>query len=298
MRARDAALILLLATSVPATLPAQDEVAAPAMDAEAVARGEYVFHAAGCEGCHTAKGDDAGFLAGGRALVTPFGTFYSPNITPDEATGIGGWTYQDFRRAVREGVLPDGSAMFPVFPYLSYTGMNEQDLGDLWAYLRSVPAIERTNTAHDAPAPFGWRALLPVWRGLYFDEGPTEAPVGMAPEWYRGAYLVRAVAHCGECHTPRDWLGGLDGSRELAGNPQAPEGDGSIPNITPHEDGLGGWSAGDIDAFLTDGITPDGDFAGGAMAEVIRNSTSRMTEDDRRAIILYLRSLPALPDED
>ncbi len=267
-------------------------------DAAAVERGAYVLAAAGCVGCHTAPAEGGAqpvALAGGRALETPFGTFFTPNITPDPATGIGGWSFADFRRALREGRSPSGTPYFPAFPYTAYSGMTERDIADLWAYLQSVAPVERANTPHELPAPFGWRALLPVWRALHFREGPPAAPLGAAPDWYRGAYLVEVLAHCGECHTPRDWMGGLDQSRAFAGNPEAPEGGGAVPNITPHPDGIEGWTVDDIEWFLADGMLPDGDYAGGAMAEVIRRSTSVLTTEDRRAIGSYLLSLPPRP---
>jgi len=263
-------------------------------------RGEYVFHAAGCYGCHTDVRNKGRPLAGGRPLVTPFGTFYGPNITPDPQHGIGAWSFADFARAVRTGTAPDGAAYYPAFPYTSFTGMSDADLSDLWAYLRSVPPVARADTAHALTFPFGWRWLNHVWQLLYFAPKRFEAgapPGGVADEdaWRRGAYLVNALDHCGECHTPRGALGAMRRDHFLAGNPAGPEGK-PVPNITPHpKRGIGGWSADDIAAYLKIGMNPDGDFAGGAMAEVIEYTTSKLTDEDRAAIATYLRSLP--PEE-
>ncbi|MBP2231970.1 mono/diheme cytochrome c family protein [Azospirillum agricola] len=266
-------------------------------DAGTVARGAYVFQAAGCLGCHTAPEKDgapAGApLAGGRALATPFGTFFTPNITPDPANGIGRWSDADFVRAFREGRRPDGAALFPAFPYASYTRMTDRDLLDLKAYLFSQPAVPIANKPHDLTPPFSWRFLLPAWQWLYLTPGPLPDDPAKPAAWNRGRYLVDALGHCAECHSPRSMLGGLDGDRYLAGNPRGPDG-GKVPNITPHPKGLGDWSDGDLTLMLETGLLPDGDVAGGAMAEVVRNSTSKLTAEDRAAIAAYLRTVPAL----
>lgn len=274
---------------------APDPVAADPVAADPVARGAYVFAAGGCAACHTAAGDAAKPLAGGRALKTPFGIFYTPNLTPDPDTGIGKWSEEDFRRALREGVSPAGEDFYPAFPYTSYTGITDRDLSDLWAYLRSVPPVQQPNQPHQLSWPYSWRALLPGWRLLNFTEGPFLVAAGQSADWYRGAYLVRVLGHCGECHTPRDMLGGLNWYSPFAGNPQAPEGQGKIPNITPDpEHGIGEWSDKDIAYYLETGATPDGDFAGGAMVEVIKNDTSKLVPADREAIATYLKSLKPL----
>lgn len=262
-------------------------------------RGEYVFHAAGCGNCHTdpgSKGDDARPkgepLAGGRPLKTPFGTFYTPNITPHPEVGIGNWTERDFRRAMREGRAPNAAPYYPAFPYTSYTGMTDRDVADLWAYLRQQPASARPNRAHDLNFPFNLRLLMHGWRMLFFEEGEiARADPKQSAEWNRGAYLVRAVTHCGECHTPRNALGAMDRSRELAGNDLGP-GAGKIPDLTPRDGkGAANWSVRDIVEYLTSGMTPESDFAGGEMAEVIDHSTSKMTPEDRRAIAVFVKSL-------
>ncbi|WP_207485079.1 c-type cytochrome [Arenibaculum pallidiluteum] len=267
-------------------------VDATAADAAAVERGAYVFNAAGCVGCHTAK--DGQRLAGGRGIETPFGTFYAPNITPDPGTGIGRWTEGDLARALREGRAPDGSAYYPAFPYTSYTAMTDGDVRDLWAYLMAQPAAVQPNRQHELSPPFGWRFLMTAWQALFFDSGPLPDQSARPAEWRRGEYLVRVLGHCGECHTPRNTLGVTDGGELLAGAAKGPEGK-PIPNLTPHADGLADWSAGDIATVLEIGMLPDGDFVGGGMNEVVQNQTSKLSAEDRRAIVAYLRDIPALP---
>ncbi len=261
--------------------------------ATAVERGAFLFKASGCAGCHTRVKPKGNFLAGGRRLATPFGVFFPPNITPDPIHGIGAWSEGDFRRAMREGRAPDGTVYYPSFPYPSYTGMSDADLGDLWTYLRTVPAVAEASPGHALDFPFNLRILIRFWRGLYFTPGAFRPDAGQSMAWNRGAYLVRALGHCGECHTPRNLLGGLDGARELSGNRNGPEGK-RVSNITPHrKKGIGAWSAADIVALLRDGDLPDGDIVGGAMIEVVENGTAHLTMDDLRAIAVYLRALPA-----
>jgi mono/diheme cytochrome c family protein len=263
---------------------------APPPDVEAVARGEYVFNAAGCLGCHTVKDGDR--LAGGRALETPFGTFYTPNITPHPEQGIGGWSDEDFIRALREGVGPDGTGYFPAFPYTSYTHMSDADLRDLKAYLDAQPASAQENRPHDLPAPFGWRFLLPVWQALFLEEGELPPEDGRDASWHRGRYLVQALGHCGECHTPRNMLGAMEEDGFLAGTPDGPEGK-PVPGITQDpENGIGSWSEGDIAFLLEIGMLPDGDFVGGGMNEVVEQGTSKLTPEDRQAIAAYLLTVP------
>jgi mono/diheme cytochrome c family protein len=256
-------------------------------------RGAYIFTAADCAGCHTNIKANGPLLAGGRPLKTPFGTFYSPNITPDPEHGIGRWTDADFIRALREGVAPDGSHLYPVFPYTSFTRMTDQDMLDLKAYIFSLPTVAQANRAHEIDFPFGWRFTLGAWKLLNFTEGAFAPDPAKDAEWNRGAYLVQALGHCGECHTPRDWLGGLDPSRAFAGTTEGPEG-GKVPNITPDpETGIGSWSRADILRVLKTGMLPDFDAVGSAMGEVVQ-TTSRLTDADRQAIAVYLESLPPL----
>ena len=256
-------------------------------------RGEYLAKAGGCVGCHTEKKQGAVPFAGGRALKTPFGTFHGPNITPHPQAGIGRWTEADFVRAMREGVRPDGANYFPAFPYPSFTKISDADLRDLWAYLRTLPQSDRANQAHDLDFPFGWRLLVAGWKWLYFTPGPFVEDPKRSPTLNRGAYLVQALGHCGECHTPRSALGGSRTDRTLAGG-KGPEGKG-VPNLTPAK--LKKWDDAEVKAFLTTGLTPDGDVPAEAMGEVIDNTTSQLTPADLAALIAYLRSLPPLPDE-
>jgi mono/diheme cytochrome c family protein len=253
-------------------------------------RGEYLSKAAGCVGCHTEDKKDAPPYAGGRALQTPFGIFHGPNITPHPEAGIGRWSEQDFVRAMREGRRPDGAHYFPAFPYPSFTRINDQDLRDLWAYLRSLPQSSRANQPHELKFPFGWRWLVWGWKLLFFKPGPFVADPAKNQVVNRGAYLVNALGHCGECHTPRNFLGGSNTKRAFAGSKLA-----KAPNLTPTR--LEKKGDGEIKDFLLSAMTPDGDVAAESMAEVVRNTTSQLTPQDLDALIGYLRSLPALPDE-
>lgn len=260
-------------------------------DEAAVKRGAYLVMAGGCVACHTDTKKKGPFLAGGRPIKTPFGTFFGPNITPHPEYGIGKWSDRDFVRAMREGVNPDGSHYFPVFPYNSFSGMTDRDLADIKAYLFSVEPVVRTNRRHDIAFPFGWRFLQTFWKWLYPAPGPFVPDPKRTAGWNRGAYLVTALAHCGECHTPRTLLGGLDRELWLAGTADGPEGE-LVPNITPDDEtGVGGWSPDDIATYLKSGLTPDGDFAGSLMADVIEHSTSNLIDADIAAIIEYLKSL-------
>ncbi len=264
---------------------------------EVVARGQYLLHAGGCLSCHTEDADGATPLAGGRALPTPFGTFFSPNITPDPVTGIGGWSDADFLRAFWDGLAPDGSHYYPAFPYPAYTGISRADLLAIKAYLFSLPPVTRRNQPHELPWYLRSRAILGLWKLMYFTPVRFVAEADRAAEWNRGAYLVRHLGHCAECHSPRTVLGAVDRQAELAGNPKGGEGE-RVPNITPDRDsGIGKWIAADIELFLEVGMLPDGDFAGGSMSEVIDDNTSRLTAADRAAVAAYLRALPPLPSE-
>lgn len=296
MTIRAAALVpaLILAAGLASGPAARGQDAAMT---DAIGRGEYVFHAAGCFGCHTDVKNKGPALAGGRALKTPFGTFFGPNITPHADHGIGAWTLEDFTRALRDGIAPDGRPYYPAFPYTSFTRMRDDDIRYLWAYLRTVQPVARANRVHELDFPFNLRGLMWGWRTLFFRPArfrPDAPPAGVddADAWRRGAYLVQAFTHCGECHTPRGALGAVQSKLTLAGNANGPDGD-AAPNITPHDGtGIGDWSRGDIMTYLRIGMDPDGDFAGSAMAEVIEHSTGRLTDTDRAAITAYLRSLP------
>lgn len=268
--------------------------ASAAEPADLLARGKYVFDAAGCVECHTATEPDSPMLAGSRALKTPFGTFYTPNITPDPEHGIGRWSDDDFIRALRDGVSPSGASYFPVFPYTSYTAMSDDDMRALKAYIFSLPPVPRENHPHDIKPPFGWRFLMVFWKWLFFEPGEFAPDPAHDQMWNRGAYLANALGHCQECHTPRNFLGAREAGMAFAGTATGPEG-GRVPNITSDtKTGIGGWTADDLDSLFTLGMVPSGDFVGDGMADVVTNSTSRLTAEDRKSLIDYLLSLPPI----
>jgi mono/diheme cytochrome c family protein len=254
-------------------------------------RGAYVFAAGDCENCHTDKKAKGAFLAGGPPMVTDFGTFFAPNITPDRKTGLGGWSYEDFHRAMREGRGRGGELLYPVFPFPAFTGMTDQDIADLWAYLKTAPPVNQPSRPQKAKAPYGIRPLLAGWRALFFHEGPLKPAPGLTPEQQRGRYLSEAVVHCQECHSPRNGLGAIEPDKAYAGNPKGPDNQ-DAPNITPT--GIGKLTNADLQEMLKTGMTPDGDYLGSGMGEVIEG-TSRLTQADRDAIIAYIRTLPPRP---
>jgi mono/diheme cytochrome c family protein len=251
-------------------------------------RGEYLAKAGGCLACHTEEKEKATPYAGGRALKTPFGTFYGPNITPHPEAGIGRWSEADFIRAMREGKRPDGANYFPAFPYPSFTLISDADLRDLFAYLRSLPASNRPNQAHDLGILYRSRLAVGGWRTMFFESGPFVPDPGKSAQVNRGAYLVRALGHCGECHTPRNSLGGPQKDRFLAGAPDV------APNLTPTR--LKKWGDAELRNYLTTGLTADGDVPAKEMGEVIANTTSQLAPQDLDALIAFLRSLPPLPE--
>lgn len=264
---------------------------AVADDASLVEQGRYLVHAGGCITCHTADRKDAVPFAGGRALKTRFGTFYTPNITPDVKTGIGAWSDDDFVAAFWEGVNPQAKSYFPAFPFTSYTGIWRQDLLAIKAYLFSLQAANAPAIKHDLPLFMSSRGVAGIWKSRYFKPGRFVADPAQSEEWNRGAYLVRHLGHCGECHTPRGHLGEKLADHELEGNPEGP-GDEKIPNITNDpDDGIADWSISDIEYFLDIGMFPDGDFVSGSMVSVVEDSTSHLTKADRVAIATYLKSL-------
>lgn len=253
------------------------------------ARGQMVFTAAGCASCHMAPGAEGTaqlLLSGGMGLASPFGTFRAPNISPDPVQGIGNWTLDQFAHALRDGISPDGQHYFPALPYNAYNKMTGQDLVDLWAYLQTLPPSATASQPHEIGFPFTIRRLLGGWKLLFQNRDWQMADVP-TPELERGRYLVEALAHCAECHTPRNALGGLDRSRWMGGAP-SPDGKGGIPNITP---GKLQWSAAEIVAYLTTGFTPEFDSVGGHMAYVVENM-SKLPASDVQAVVAYLKALP------
>lgn len=253
--------------------------------------GRTVFLASGCASCHaTPNQDDALRLGGGLELDTPFGKFRVPNISPHPEDGIGNWTETQFAAAVLKGSSPDGRHYYPSFPYTSFQRMRLADVRDLFAYIKTLPVVPGAQPDHDLRFPFNLRAGVGLWKMLYLDGQPFR-PDPTKPEiWNRGAYLVLALGHCAECHSPRDFMGGIISARRFAGGPN-PAGEGSVPNITQHEKALGTWSEADIENLLATGAFPGGDSVGGDMARVVRN-TAQLSADDRKAMAHFLKSLP------
>jgi mono/diheme cytochrome c family protein len=265
-----------------------------AADQAAISRGAYLATAAGCAGCHTDSEHRGQPYAGGLPLATEFGIIPTPNITPDPATGIGRWSVPDFARAMRWGIAPDDSHYVPTFPYLFYNRLTDRDLADLKAFLDSLPAVSRP----DLKGAGSTALLARTQAALAVSATPVPGPWQPDPQkdavWNRGAYLVASIGRCGECHTPRNWLGAPDPERFLAGSLAGPGGK-KAPNITQDtKSGIGNWSEQDILGVLTDGRTPDFDEVGGAMAEIVKN-TARLTEEDRHAIVVFLQSVPPKP---
>jgi mono/diheme cytochrome c family protein len=256
-----------------------------------LANGLTTFNAGGCSSCHAVPNQpDRLKLGGGLPIPSPFGTFHVPNISPDPNDGIGRWSEADFVTAVLKGTSPSGFHYFPAFPYTSYQHARVEDIRDLFAYLKTLAPVAGRARDHDVPFPFNIRRNVGVWKFLFMDGKPFAPDAGRSAQWNRGAYLVNSLGHCAECHSPRNFLGGIIDAQRFAGGPN-PEGEGWVPNITQKR--LSDWSAKDFAYFLESGLTPDGDTAGGAMARVIRN-TSQLSPEDRTAMAEYLKSLPAV----
>ena len=253
------------------------------------ANGLTTFNAGGCSSCHAVPGQPDRFrLGGGLAIPSPFGTFYAPNISPDPVDGIGRWTEAEFVAAVTKGISPTGFHYFPALPYTSYQHAKIEDISDLFAYLKTLPAVSGKVRDHDVPFPFNIRRNIGIWKWLFMDGKPFVPDAARSASWNRGAYLVNGLGHCAECHSPRNFLGGINAAQRFAGGPD-PKGEGWVPNIT--QKGLGDWSEKDIAYFLETGEMPEGDSAGGSMARVIKN-TSQLSAEDRSAMAEYLKSLP------
>ena len=266
-------------------------VAAGALGAHAadLNNGRAMFLAGGCSSCHaTPNQKDRGRLGGGLALNSPFGVFHVPNISPDPKDGIGSWTEAQFVTAMTEGTSPEGEHLFPAFPYPSYRNMTVDDVRDLFGYLKTLPAVGGNAPGHELRFPFGIRRLVGLWKLFYLRGERWHPDPAHSATWNRGSYLVNGPGHCAECHSPRDALGGIIADKRFTGGP-SPDGQGGVPNITQFK--LKSWSVEDIASVLADGTTPDADRVGGSMLEVVR-STSQLSDDDRTAMAVYVKSLP------
>ena len=283
---------IFYALTEPQTLDASD---LPDHEGDAT-RGATMFWAGGCASCHAAPGSESDadllVLAGGLALKTPFGTFRAPNISPDPDGGIGSWSKLAFANAMTKGVSPDGRHYYPAFPYTSYQRMKLEDVLDLKAFLDTLPPVAKAAPDHEVGFPFNVTRGLGLWKWLYLDGKPFAPDPEADDLTNRGKYLAEGPSHCGECHTPRSVIGGLDRSQWMAGAPAA-EGDGFVPNITPHATGLADWSEDDIAYALETGFTPEFDSLGSTMVDVQRNM-AKLTAEDRQAIARYLKYIPAL----
>ena len=261
-----------------------------AASADLVKRGEYLARVGDCVACHTAEKTRP--FAGGLPIGTPFGTLYTPNITPDPDTGIGRWTDAEFLRAMQQGIGKEGEHLYPAFPYPEYTRVAERDLLAIRAYLKTLAPIHYTPPRSDLSFPFNQRWLMFFWKLFNFHEGRFVPDPKQSPQWNRGAYLVEGLAHCEECHTPRNFMQGLKSSERLSGAVQA---GWRAFNITPDKTGgIGNWSDDDLVHYLATGVAPGRANAAGPMADVVANSTQYMTPDDLRSIGIYLRSVPAV----
>jgi mono/diheme cytochrome c family protein len=273
------------------TIPASVPASALAPHQADLANGKEMFFAGGCASCHAVPNQpDTTKLGGGLGLRSPFGIFYVPNISPDPKDGIGAWTEAQFITALTKGTSPEGEHYFPAFPYTSYQHMIFGDLRDLFAFLKTLPPVQGSVRAHDVPFPFNVRRLIGGWKLLFLDAELPKPNQPQSAQWTRGAYLVNGPGHCAECHSPRNALGAIIPNLRFTGGP-SPDGQGGVPNITQFK--LKDWTAEDIAGTLEDGTTPDADRVGGSMIEVMRN-TAKLTPEDRMAMAVYIKSLPAV----
>ncbi len=254
-----------------------------------LANGRTLFIAGGCASCHAVpKQPDRTRLGGGLALNSPFGTFYVPNISPDKKDGIGGWSEAQFVTAMIKGTSPSDEHLYPAFPYTSYQRMRLDDVRDLFAYLKTLPSVAGRVRDHDLRFPFNIRRAVGLWKLLYLDGKRFQPDPTKSAQWNRGAYLVNGPGHCAECHSPRNVLGAIIESKRFTGGDN-PTGQGGVPNITQGK--LASWTVADIAETLESGMTADADRVGGAMVEVVRN-TSQLSPADREAMAVYIKSLP------
>lgn len=258
-----------------------------------VNRGAYLARASGCIACHTDFAGGGAPLAGGVKLETPFGTLFSPNLTTDSKHGIGSWTVEDFAKAVRQGVSPDGQPYYPAFTYPFYGSFTDQDIADLWAAFQTVPPVAEPSKPQEMAFPFSQRWGLKLWRAAFL-EPPETAPVaGKSETWNRGRLLVEGAAHCAACHTPRNFAGARKTGTERFKGSNALPGGGKAPAIDRAALRGRGWTAGSLAYALRTGITPEGDAFGGSMGEVVLYGTAFLTDEDRQAMAAYLLDDPS-----
>ncbi len=260
-----------------------------------IERGRYLALAGNCASCHTTRGGPP--YAGGRAIETPFGTIYTSNLTPDEATGLGGWSPAHFWRALHHGRSRDGRLLYPAFPYSSFTQVTQEDSDAIYAYLRTVPPVVQANTAHRLRFPYDTQAALTVWRTLSFKSGEFTPDSARSSEWNQGAYLVNGLGHCIACHGSRNQLGATEERRGLSGG-LIPVQNWYAPSLySSREAGVAGWALVDVVSLLKTGTSPHGSVLG-PMAEVVMRSTQYLTDPDLRAVAVYLQQLPVTNDND
>lgn len=294
-------LLALIAVSLSAaawilTSPAKlAEAALAAPHTPNLENGRVLFTAANCSGCHMTVGQsDRARLGGGRQLKSPFGTFVVPNISPDPRHGIGSWSDVELINAVKRGVGRKGEHLYPSFPYPSYSLMTTGDVRDILAYIKTLPVDERANAPHDLAFPYAIRRSVGAWKLLYFRPREFVADEQRSPEWNRGRYLAEGAAHCVECHTPRNALGGLDRDKLYAGAPNLEAGGKFAVNITPHRSGIGDWSEQEIADFLSSGLNNCFNEPAG-MAAVLA-STTLLPANENAALATYIKSLSPKPD--
>lgn len=283
-RVKGAALAAVLAT-LAGTQPSR---AAPDAAADPVARGAYLVTAGDCAACHTAPGGQR--FAGGRPLPTPYGTIFTPNITPDRDTGIGTWTDADFYHALHDGIGKNGEYLYPAFPFPSFTHVTKEDVAAIHAYLMTQPAVHAPRKPNQLEFPYDVRTALAGWRILYFRPGTFTPDPHLSAAENRGAYLVEGLGHCGACHTPRNMLGATEPTKTLSG---AQVQGWFAPNITSNVTyGIGGWTDDQLVTFLREGHAPGKGVVLGPMEEVVRDSLSHLDDGDLHAIAAYLKSTP------
>ena len=252
-----------------------------------VNRGAYLARASGCIACHTDIAGGGAPLAGGAPLETSFGAFHPPNLTTDPEAGIGAWSVEDFAKAVRQGVSPEGEPYFPTFTYPFYASFSDQDIADLWAAFQTVPAVEEPAPGHEVAFPFDQRWGMKLWRAAFLGPPNTEPVEGRSAAWNRGKKLVEGASHCAACHTARNFAGARVSGAAFAGNDDLPGGD-KAPSILPEQLIERGWTVANLAFALRTGVMPDGDAFGGSMGEVVQGGTAFLSEEDLTAMATYV----------